>query len=100
MLIQPSGSHLWRENTTTYSLNVYYIDRLLSDNANDINIYSTAIQELKNFILKAKTLDEVITIADGVTFQNFVETEGRSDRCAGAYCNIRITVANESECPV
>ena len=98
MLFQPSGQHIWRKNTTTYSINVYYIDRLLSDNANDINIFSTAISELKNFVKKARLLDEVVSIEDNIRFQNFIEKEGMSDRCAGVYATIRITVANETEC--
>lgn len=98
ILLHPQGQHTYRENTTTYSINIFYIDRLLQDNENDISIFSSAIEELKNYILKIKQQEYVVDVSDTIYFENFIETEGKSDRCAGATARLQITVLNDSSC--
>ena len=98
IFIQPRGQHTYTEDRTTYSLNLYYIDRLLSDDSNDINIYSTAIEELKHFLKKIKEQPFVLEVSDTIYFENFVDTHGKNDRVAGCYCSITVTVPNDSIC--
>lgn len=98
IFIQPYGQHTYTEERTTYSLNIYFLDRLLSDDTNDIAVYSTAIEELKNYIKLIRLEDYVLRVDDYITFENFVDTHGKSDRCAGCVARVRITTPNNSTC--
>ena len=46
----PTGDHIVNENTTTYEITLYYLDRLTEDSINDIVIYSASIEQLKNIV--------------------------------------------------
>ena len=63
LFASPTGSHTVQENSTRYTITLYYLDRLLNDGENDINIMSTAIEELKNLINGIKFIDGVISVA-------------------------------------
>ena len=41
LFVSPTGNHTVGENTTVYSITLYYLDRLLSDNSNDVNVMSS-----------------------------------------------------------
>ena len=94
----PTGTHRVEDNFTTYSIVLFYIDRLLEDNSNGTNIHSSAVEVLKNIIRKAARLDEVISISDEYTINLFTETEKMKDRCNGAYATVEFTVANDYIC--
>lgn len=98
LFITPSGEHIIRENTTTYTINLTYVDRLLQDNSNDIDIYSNSIAELKNIINGIKEIEGVIDVEDEYSVRNFTDTESLNDRVSGCYAIIRITVLNETVC--
>ena len=51
--IIPSGTHTVYDDTTRYDLTLYYVDRLLEDNSNTIDIFSSAIENLKNILIGA-----------------------------------------------
>ena len=93
----PSGTHTVMENTTRFDLTLYYIDRLLEDNSNTIDIFSTSIENLKNILRGAKELPGVVNVEDTYTIRNFMP-EKQDDRVAGAYAQVRITVANDYIC--
>lgn len=99
LFTSPTGTHLANRNTTTYSITLYYIDRLLADSSNDISIFSTAIEQLKNIIAGVAELDGVVSISDEYSIQNFTDTEVLDDRCAGAFATIDITIVNGEVCP-
>lgn len=94
----PTGNHLWSENLTTYTITLFYVDRLLEDSTNDINIFSGGIEVLKDIIKALQKDDDIVEVGDNITFLNFTETERMSDRLAGAYCDVQITVQNNSTC--
>lgn len=94
----PAGTHYVKDNTTSYSLTLFYIDRLLEDYANDIDIYSTAIEQLKNLILKINDLEGVLSVEENYSIQNFQEDEKMNDRLGGAFADIRIITSN-AYCP-
>ena len=96
-MIIPSGTHQVMENTTKFSLSLYYVDRLLDDNTNTIDIFSSSIENLKNIINGAKTIDGVVGVDDIYTIRNFMP-EKMNDRVAGAYAEVRIEVINDSVC--
>lgn len=92
----PTGTHTVAENTTTFEITLYYIDRLLTDYSNDIDIFSSAIENLKNLINGIKTIPGVLDVVDNYTIRNFASTEKMNDSLAGAYAQVRIMVANDA----
>ena len=95
----PTGQHLVNENTTTFEITLYYLDRLTEDNINDIVIYSASISELQNLVRKIETIDGVLKVEDGYRITNFADTESFNDRLAGSYCTIDIVTSNDFICP-
>lgn len=97
--IIPSGTHTIYEDTTRYDLTLYYVDRLLEDNTNTIDIFSSAIENLKNILVGARSIPGIVNIEDVYTIRNFMP-EKLNDRLAGAYAQVRITVINDTTCYV
>lgn len=100
LFITPNGDHIVDDNTTTFSISLLYFDRLTEDSINDIDIYSAAIEELKNFVLVIEHLAGVLKVEDGYRITNFNDTESFDDRIAGAYAEIRVVTDNEWKCPI
>lgn len=96
----PAGEHQVKENTTVYRIVLTYIDRLLEDSSNEIDIYSTSIEELKNIINWIKEIPEVVNVSDEYPIRNFTVTEKMNDRVCGSYAEIMVEVMNETLCPV
>ena len=94
----PTGDHIVTENTTTYEITLYYLDRLTEDSINDIVIYSASIEQMKNIVRGIELLDGVLKVVDGYTITNFADTESFDDRLAGAYTTIQIVVENNDIC--
>lgn len=88
------------ENTTRYGLTLYYVDRLLSDSSNEVDIFSTGVETLKNIIRQLELLDEIVDVTDEPIIRLFTETQKMADSCAGAYCRLSITALNTAACPV
>ena len=97
LFLSPTGNHQAYDNTTRYSITLYYIDRLLQDNSNDIDIYSSAIENLKNLVLGIASIDGVVETDRNYIIRNFNQ-EQMNDRLAGAYATIEIVTLNETEC--
>ena len=95
--IIPSGTHTVQANTTKFDLVLYYIDRLLEDNSNTIDIFSSSIENLKNILIGARSIPGVADVEDTYTIRNFMP-EKLNDRVAGAYAQVRITCENETVC--
>lgn len=95
--IIPSGTHTVMENTTRYDLTLYYLDRLLTDNTNTIDIFSSSIENLKNILVGVEDIPGVVKVEDVYTIRN-VMPEKMNDRLAGAYAQVRITVVNDTLC--
>lgn len=98
LFIAPTGRHTVKEYTTSYSISLFYIDRLLEDKSNSIDVYSSAIETLKNLVLKIKDIEGVLTVDDNYEIINFVEDEKMDDVLSGAYTEIRVETRNEY-CP-
>lgn len=100
LYISPTGTHTITENITSYALTLFYIDRLLEDSSNDVDIHSTAIEVLKNIIRKIDRLDDVVYVSDEYSIQLFTETEKMKDRVNGAYATITVDILNTEICGV
>lgn len=96
----PTGTHRVEENYTTYSIVLFYIDRLLEDNSNAVDIHSAAVEILKNIIRAIENTDGVIGVSDEYSINLFTETEKFKDRCNGAYATVEISVVNDTVCEV
>lgn len=95
--IIPSGTHTVKDDTTRYDLTLYYIDRLLEDNTNTIDIFSSSIENLKNILIGARSIPGVVDVEDTYTIRNFMP-EKMNDRVAGAYAQVHITCENATVC--
>ena len=62
--IIPSGTHTVKTDTTQFDLTIYYADRLLEDDSNEIDLMSSAIENLKNIINGVRGIDGVIAVED------------------------------------
>lgn len=98
LFLSPTGNHLIEENTITYDISLYYFDRLLEDFSNDIDIYSAAIEQLKNIINGIGTIEGILKVETGYSVSNFSDTESFDDSLAGAYTTIQIVTTNEELC--
>lgn len=95
--IIPSGTHTVMENVTRFDLTLYYIDRLLTDNSNEIDVMSSSIENLKNILRGAEDIPGVVNVDSVYTIRNFMP-EKMDDRVCGAYAQVRITVENDTIC--
>lgn len=99
LFASPTGNHNVGKNLTTYTITLYYIDRLTRGGDNDMDILSTSVEALKSIINGIKYLPGVIEIYDDYNITNFADTQKMSDNVAGAYATITIRTANNSTCP-
>lgn len=99
IFLTPAGDHTVKENTTRYSLTIYYADRLWDDDRNETDICSAAIETLKNLMRQISYLDWVAYVQEEPSIRLFTETERMNDRVAGAYMQLWVEVLNASTCP-
>lgn len=83
--------HQQSEDTITYNLILYYIDRLTETEDNMLDIHSNGIILLGN-IINTFINENDADISYDITYQTF--THRFSDACAGVYANVKIEVAN------
>ena len=98
IFLTPAGDHTVKENTTRYSVTIYYVDRLWDDDRNETDIVSAGIETLKNIKRQLPYLDWVAAVQEEPIIRLFTETEKMNDRLAGAYMNIWVEVVNASVC--
>lgn len=78
----------------TFSFSLFYVDRLRTDERNQIEVQSVAVDTLRN-ILKVLTDDYGLDVGEyNVTTFN----QRFADVCAGAFAGVRIRVPAESVC--
>lgn len=100
LFCSPTGTHRVEENWTTYNVTIFYVSRLLEDNSNEMDIQSTAVEVLKNIVKKISNIDGVVAVADEYTINVFVEYEKFTDRTTGAFCQLDISILNDTTCTV
>ena len=99
IFLTPAGDHTVKENTTRFSLAIYYADRLWDDDRNETDICSAAIETLKNLMRQISYLDWVAYVQEEPSIRLFTETERMNDRIAGAYMQVWVEILNASTCP-
>lgn len=86
------GAHQVYENTLQYTFNLFYIDRLMADNSNRLQIQSQGMLVINNIINLFNQLDIDIDIVYPVTFTSF--NQRFADECSGVFAEITINVDN------
>lgn len=93
--VQQQHSSSVSSNLMTWAFSLFYVDRLMDDRSNQIEIQSVGIQTLDNIIRK---LDDLGIYCDNTyTFQVF--SQRFLDDCAGVFCNVRLDVPVDHPCP-
>lgn len=99
-LISFTGPHTFLPSSTRFRVSIFYIDRLTDDNSNATQIYSNGIECLKNLINGLRHDEYILKVSEEIQMMPFlgVEAQVLSDRCAGVYATLDITVKNETKC--
>ena len=85
------NDHSIYQDTITYSLNLFYIDRISDSEDNTLNIQSDGMLQLTN-IINTLVFSEDVDVDGEISFTPFIQRF--ADQCAGVYCNVRFTVEN------
>ena len=85
------NDHSIYQDTLTYSLNLFYIDRISDSEDNTLNIQSDGMLQLTN-IINTLVFSEDVDVDGEISFTPFIQRF--ADQCAGVYCNVRFTVDN------
>lgn len=85
--------HIQTEDTMSFNFTLLYVDRLLDDCSNRIDVQSTAISVLKQIIDTLATQN--VLVNSNVNYTTF--NERFNDNCAGAFVDISV-IYNADEC--
>ena len=86
-------SHSYQNGAMVYNLNLFYIDRLVNSDDNELEIQSHGIEVLKQILKAAK--NGGMTLVGNASFTCL--TQRFQDLCAGAWVTVTFTFM-ESEC--
>jgi hypothetical protein len=91
------GQHSSRANSdwVTYSLTLYYVDRLTEDGSNLLEVQSVGVQTLDN-IVKDLAQSESQVVVENYSFQPFLHSF--ADNCAGVYMTVSIQTLRNTLC--
>lgn len=78
-------SHTSSQGWNTFNLNLFYIDRLVNSEDNELEIQSHAIEVLRAIVMK---IEESLSVSEQVRYSCF--TERFQDTCAGAWAVVTI----------
>ena len=82
-------------NTLSLQFTFFYVDRLIEDKSNQLEIQSVGIQTLDNILRKLDDLG--MWVPNNYTFQAF--NQRFLDECAGVFTNVTIDIPISSVCP-
>lgn len=85
------NDHSIYQDTITYSLNLFYIDRISDSEDNVLNIQSDGMLQLTN-IINTLVFSEDVDVDGDITFVPFIQRF--ADQCAGVYCTVRFICDN------
>lgn len=78
-------SHTSSQGWMTYTLNLFFIDRLVNGQDNEVQIQSHAIDVLRAIVMK---MQESMAVSESVRYTAF--TERFQDLCAGAWAVVTV----------
>ena len=85
------NDHSIYQDTITYNLNLFYIDRISDSEDNVLNIQSDGMLQLTN-IINTLVFTEDVDVEGEITFVPFIQRF--ADQCSGVYCNVRFICDN------
>ena len=85
------NDHSIYQDTITYSLNLFYIDRISDSEDNVLNIQSDGMLQLTN-VINTLVFSEDVDVDGEISFTPFIQRF--ADQCAGVYCTVRFVVDN------
>ena len=85
------NDHSIYQDTITYSLNLFYIDRISDSEDNVLNIQSDGMLQLTN-VINTLVFSEDVDVDGEITFTPFIQRF--ADNCCGVYCTVRFIVDN------
>ena len=85
------NDHSIYQDTITYSLNLFYIDRISDSEDNTLNIQSDGMLQLTN-IINSLVFTEDVDVDGDITFVPFIQRF--ADQCSGVYCTVRFICDN------
>ena len=85
------NQHSIYQDTITYSLNLFYIDRISDSEDNVLNIQSDGMLQLTN-IINTLVFSEDVDVDGDITFVPFIQRF--ADQCSGVYCTVRFICDN------
>lgn len=85
------NEHSIYQDTITYNLNLFYIDRISDSEDNVLNIQSDGMLQLTN-IINTLVFSEDVDVDGDINFVPFIQRF--ADQCAGVYCTVRFIVDN------
>jgi len=94
IFVAPSQNHNITNNTIDYNFRLYYLDRLLRDNDNNLDIFNASVLNLSKLINIIKEFNGVLKINNDYQIVNFADTQRLTDNVAGSYVDITVTVLN------
>lgn len=86
------SQHTVNENTKTFNLTLYFVDRVFEDDSNVLSVQSMGIEVLSNIINIFNYENDDVNIEYGINFNTFIHKF--TDKCSGVYANIAIEVEN------
>ena len=87
------NSHTSSQGWVTFSLNLFFIDRLVNGQDNEVQVQSHAIDVLRAVVMRLR--EESLPIGESVQYTTF--TERFQDLCAGAWAVVSVQTP-ESDC--
>lgn len=85
------NDHSIYQDTITYSLNLFYIDRISDSEDNTLNIQSDGMLQLTN-IINTLVFSEDVDVDGDINFVPFIQRF--ADNCSGVYCTVRFICEN------
>ena len=85
------NDHSIYQDTITYNLNLFYIDRISDSEDNVLNIQSDGMLQLTN-IINTLVFSEDVDVEGDITFVPFIQRF--ADNCSGVYCTVRFVCNN------
>lgn len=85
-------NHSVNADTIEYNINLFYVDRLMNDKSNRLEVQSHGINVLTNIINVLSNYYDV-DVELPLSFTTFVQRF--VDECAGVFANIKITTESE-----
>lgn len=85
------NEHSIYQDTITYNLNLFYIDRISDSEDNTLNIQSDGMLQLTN-IINTLVFSEDVDVDGDITFIPFIQRF--ADNCSGVYCTVRFVCNN------